>query len=37
MKRIIILFKQKWPQYIIESVVIIASILGAYALDNWNE
>ncbi len=37
MKRILKTLRKKWPEYVIEAVVIIASILGAYALDNWNE
>lgn len=37
MKRILSILSQKWPEYIIESLVIVASILGAYALDTWND
>jgi len=37
MKRILNTLAQKWPEYLIEAIVIIASIIGAYALDSWNE
>ena len=37
MKRILITLSDKWPEYLIEAFVIIASILGAYSLDNWND
>lgn len=37
MKKIVQTLSQKWPEYLIEAVVIVASILGAYALDNWHQ
>jgi hypothetical protein len=37
MKRILSTLSEKWPEYLIEGIVIVASILGAYTLDKWNE
>ena len=37
MKRILTAINEKWPEYLIEAVVIVASIIGAYSLDNWNQ
>lgn len=37
MKRIVSAFKEKWPYYILEVLVIMIGILGAFGLNSWKE